>query len=97
MIHMVFMKLREGILTEELLREYQETFDAIRRDLPEDVKSARVLRNCVDRAQNMDILIKMELRDESALPRYLRHPRHVAIGEKMAEHIVSLASFDCEE
>ena len=97
MVHMVFMKLEEGFLTEEIFRVYRETFAAIAADLPEEVRRAEVLRNCVPREQNMDILIRLDLRDAESLPKYLRHPRHLAIGEKMNPHVLKLASFDYEE
>ena len=97
MIHMVFMKLEPGILTEEIFREYQDTFEKIHRDMPEDVLEAAVLRNCVDRDQNMDILIRLRLRGKEALGAYLQHPAHIAIGEKMNPHVVKIASFDYEE
>lgn len=96
MIHMVFMKLEDGFLTDAVFQEYCETFRAIASELPEDVKQAEVFRNCVDREQNMDLMIKLELNDPSALGKYLQNPHHIAIGKKMNPHVVKIASFDYE-
>ena len=97
MRHMVFMKLAPGSFDERAERDYVETFGELRRALPGDILSCRVLRNSVERAQNMDVLIEMTLAGPESLPRYLSHPLHRAIGERYAADIVSLASFDCEE
>ena len=97
MRHMVFMKLAPGRFDERAERDYAETFGELRRALPGDILSCRVLRNSVERAQNMDVLIEMTLAGPESLPRYLCHPLHRSIGERYAADIVSLASFDCEE
>ena len=89
MRHMVFMKLAPGRFDERAERDYVETFGELRRALPGDILSCRVLRNSVERAQNMDVLIEMTLAGPESL--------HRAIGERYAADIVSLASFDCEE
>ena len=94
MIHMVFMKLEDGFLTDAVFGEYCETFRTIAEELPEEVKRAEVFRNCVDREQNMDLLIRLELKNEASLSKYLQNPHHIAIGKKMNPHVVKIASFD---
>ena len=56
----------------------------------------RVSRNCIDRPQNMTVLIELLLRDETSLPKYLQHPLHKAIGERYNPYVEQIASFDCE-
>ena len=43
--HMVFMKLAPGRFDERAERDYVETFGELRRALPGDILSCRVLRN----------------------------------------------------
>ncbi|MBQ9307613.1 MAG: Dabb family protein [Clostridia bacterium] len=94
--HFVMMRLKDGIFDRAAEQDYIATFDAIREALPEDVLDVRVSRNCIDRPQNMTVLIELLLRDETSLPKYLQHPLHKAIGERYNPHVEQIASFDCE-
>ncbi len=97
MRHMVMMKLEEGRFDERAEADYRETFAKLKEALPEEILSVRVIRNCVARPQNMDVLIEMELKDEDSLPKYLKHPLHVAIGGRYNPYVVRIASFDERE
>ena len=94
MRHIVMMKLQPGVFDDKALADYRATFRALREALPEDVLAVRVIPNAVPREQNMDVMIEMELRDADSLPRYLRHPLHVGIGERWNPYVVKIASFD---
>lgn len=96
MRHMVFMKFRPGRFDERAGRDFDETFAALQVALPGDILSCRVLRNTVERGQNMDVLIEIALAGPESLPRYLSHPLHTAIGRRYDGDIVSIASFDCD-
>lgn len=97
MIHMVFMKMEPGILTEEVLQMYRDTYAKIQADLPEHVLQVEILRNCVERDQNMDLMIRLHLAGRDSLAVYLQNADHIAIGQKMNPHVLKIASFDYEE
>ena len=97
MRHLVMMKLQPGVFDDAAEADYRETFRQLQAALPEEIRSVRVLRNCVPREQNMDVCIEMELRGPESLPLYLRHPLHVGIGERYNPYVVKIASFDTEE
>ena len=89
MRHIVMMRLKPGIFDEAAEAEYRETFDALREALPEDILGVQVIRNIVDRPQNMTVMIE--------LPRYLNHPLHQAIGKKYNPFVEAIASFDAPD
>ena len=97
MRHIVMMRLKPGIFDAAAEQEYRETFAALAQALPEDILAVRVIRNSVDRPQNMTVMIEMQLKDESSLPRYLQHPLHQGIGKKYNPYVEAIASFDCPD
>ncbi|MBQ9010647.1 MAG: Dabb family protein [Clostridia bacterium] len=97
MRHIVMMRLKPGVFDEAAEREYRETFDALAREMPEEILRVQVHRNIVDRAQNMTVMIEMTLREEASLQRYLTHPLHVAMGKKYNPYVEAIASFDCPD
>ena len=97
MRHIVMMRLSPGVFDDATEKEYKETFHALQAALPEDILAVKVLRNTVDRKQNMTVMIEMILKDETSLPLYLNHPLHKAIGVKYNPHVEAIASFDCED
>ena len=94
--HLVMMRLKPGVFTPEALRDYTDTFRALKEALPEEVLEARVYENVIDRPQNMTVMIEMLLKDESSLPKYLKHPLHTEIGKRYNPSVEAIASFDCE-
>ena len=94
--HIVMMRLKPGVFTEEAEKDYRDTFEAIRDALPGDVLDVRVERNIVNRSQNMTVMIEMILRDESSLDLYLQHPLHREIGRRYNPSVEAIASFDSE-
>ena len=91
--HFVIFKFEEGFFTEEHLEEYEKAFAEIR-DAYEEIYDVRIHKNCVDRPANMDLMIEMDLQDESALSAYLSHPEHIRMGQKYNPHVTSRVSFD---
>ena len=87
----VASELSEAVIEED---EDQEIADP--EALPEDVLDVRVSRNCIDRPQNMTVLIELLLMNQDSLPKYLQHPLHKAIGERYNPYVEQIASFDCE-
>ena len=94
--HLVLMRLRPGVFTPEALKDYQDTFAALKAALPEDVLDVQVYTNVVDRPQNMTVMIEMLLASPGSLPRYLQHPLHQGIGKRYNPDVEAIASFDCE-
>jgi len=94
--HLVLMRLKPGVFTEEARQDYIDTFAALKVALPEDVLDAKVYENVVDRPQNMTVMVEMILKDEASLPKYLRHPLHQGIGRRYNPFVEAIASFDCE-
>ena len=91
------MKLKDGAFDGRALQDYVATFDALMKALPDDILAVKVSRNAVSRPSNMDVMIEMRLKDESSLGTYLRHPLHVAIGERYNPLVERIASFDTME
>ena len=91
--HFVIFRFEENFFTEENYNEYVKAFKIIE-DAFEGVKSAKVFRNCVDRAANMDLMIEMVLEDETVLTQYLNHPEHMRMGQKYNPHVTDRVSFD---
>ena len=89
-------RLQPGVFTPDALKDYRDTFAALKAALPEDVLDARVYTNVVDRPQNMTVMIEMLLASPASLPRYLQHPLHQGIGQRYNPNVEAIASFDCE-
>ncbi len=96
MIHLVFVKMKDGPVSDALLRELEDDFAAIAEAMAGEVPEVSLLRNCVARDQNADLLIRVEMRDPEVLPRYLEHPLHLAVREKLLAQAKTLTSFDYE-
>ena len=91
--HFVIFTFEEGFLQPEHIAEYKEVFSALVGEVP-GVLSAEVHENCVDRPANMDLMVIMDLEDESVLGQYLNHPKHAAMGAKYNPHVTKRISFD---
>ena len=96
MKHFVLMRLQPGVFDEKAERDYRETFEALRKALPEEILDVTVRRNVVDRPQNMTVMIEMTLKDRDSLQKYLTHPLHVGIGQRYNPFVEAIASFDCD-
>ena len=97
MRHFVCMKFEPGFFSPAVFEEIAAAFAALREALPEEILACTVHKNVVEREQNMDLMIEMELKDAGSLEKYLPHPLHRGIGKKMDPHIVKIASFDCDQ
>lgn len=57
-------------------------------------KDVKVYVNCIDREDNYDLMIEMDLANEKALNEYLDHPYHKEFIAYMINKIESKVSFD---
>ncbi len=97
MVHLVLMKFYPGKFNENVLRTIHMGYAEIQQELKDRILSVHLWRNCIERDQNMDLMIQIDLSAPEDLQVYLRHPRHVALMQKYQSDIVSIVSFDREE
>ncbi len=93
--HYVLFKYKEGFFSDEKLSEMKSVFDRVCRDV-DGVEGYTIDKNAVSRDSNMDLMVTMLLRDETALRAYVSHPAHVEISQRYAPNIVKICSFDKE-
>ena len=94
MQHCVLLKFEPGYFNNEILNYTKIVFGNIGK--LEGIEVVNVYENCIVRDSNMDIMIEMKVRDESALRAYLDNELHIAFANKVAAHLVSKVSFDYE-
>lgn len=94
MTHLVLMKFQENFLDEDNFIQIKEAYQELKEALPEEIIDIQLYRNIIDRESNMDILIKLELKNADSLPIYLRHTIHQAISTKMNPYVTTRVSFD---
>lgn len=87
-------RFEAGFFNGAVLKDAVDTFDTIKRELPEDVRAVEVCQNCVSREGNCDLAVILELKEEASLDRYLKHPIHVELVKRWVPHIEVRASFD---
>ena len=97
MVHSVLMKFQPGKFNDDVLQELRTGYTQIQHELQEHVRSVHLWQNCVERDQNMDLMIQLELNAPEDLQVYLHHPRHVALIQKYQPDILSIVSFDRED
>lgn len=91
-------RFQEGFFQDSVVEDAKKTFEVLKRELPEDIKSVEICRNCVDREGNCDLAVIMELKEAASLDRYLDHPVHRELVGRWAPEIRMRASFDsCED
>ena len=86
--HFVIFTFEKDFFKEEHYKEYCEAFDKIKNAF-DGIKDVKIHKNCVDRPANMDLMIEMDLEDESVLGQYLSYPEHVRMGEKYNPHVTT--------
>ncbi len=91
--HYVLFKFQAGFFNQTYLEEFQNCFSIITQDI-DGVLESNVYLNAVDRTSNMDVMIEMTLKEKSVLDQYLKHPKHVQMGEKFNPYIINRVSFD---
>lgn len=91
--HFVIFTFEKDFFKEEHYKEYCEAFAKIKNAF-DGIKDVKIHKNCVDRPANMDLMIEMDLEDESVLGQYLSYPEHVRMGEKYNSHVTNRVSFD---
>ena len=93
MKHLVLFRVQPGGLTEERKRQIEQVYAQLA-ELVEGLRSVKVYYNCVDREQNLDVMVEMELDGPQALKAYLEHPLHVEFAADSREFISQAVSFD---
>ena len=93
MRHYVLLKFEPNYYNKDVVDFTKNTFNKIKDSL-DGIFNVKVLRNCIERDSNMDIMIEMELKDEESLTAYLEHELHLKYASVIDKHIVSKVSFD---
>ncbi len=95
MTHYVLFKFKEGFMGPEVLRRFEDTYAQLKELIPDDIKDYRIYGNCVERDSNMDMMVKIELKEKASLQRYLQHPKHIELISSFSAKEKSRVSFDC--
>lgn len=91
--HFCGLKFKKDSLTEADGKRIDEIFDEIERTVP-GVHKARVLRNCIHRKENMDLMIEMLIEEEQTLLDYLNCEPHRKFAENYGSYVDQRISFD---
>ncbi len=91
--HFVIFQFEKDFFTKDNYEEYCQAFDKIQKAFT-GIKAVKIHRNCIDRPANMDLMIEMDLANESVLSEYLSFPEHMRMGEKYNPHVINRVSFD---
>ncbi len=91
--HYVIFTFEKNFFTDKAYEEYCNAFEIIKNAF-DGIKEVKIHKNCVDRPANMDLMVEMDLTDESVLGQYLSYPEHVRMGEKYNPHVINRVSFD---
>lgn len=94
MRHIVMFRFVDGYFSELVFVHAIAVFDRLKEELPEEIRSVEVCKNCISRQGNSDLAVIMELKDETSLDRYLNHPIHLEFVKQWLPNITARASFD---
>ena len=94
MTHFLLLKFEDGFFSDEIFRLAQAIFSQLSKEVPA-VGETAVLRNCIVREENADLLVRMEL-SRDGMKEYLEHPLHRRFVDTVDSHVVRRMSFDCE-
>lgn len=94
MKHLVLFRFESNFLTSNRIQEAEHALHELKKELSQDILDTAVQRNCVQRDVNYDLLMELELADESSLEKYLQHPAHMALVKEWSPHITGRVSFD---
>ena len=93
MYHYVLLKLKEGCTAAEIRKDYDELFPQLLEQVPE-LEEVEFLENCIVRDINMDVMIRSKFSDPEGLPKYLKHPLHLAFAARTGGNVVNRVAFD---
>lgn len=96
MIHYFLLKFEPDYYGRDVLNYTKEVFNSIVNTI-DDVLSAEVYGNCIERDSNMDIMVVMRFGSKEALSSYLNHQLHLEFVNTIDKHVVSRVSFDCND
>lgn len=91
--HFVIFKFEDNFFTEDNYKEYCNAFEIIKSTF-DGILDVKIHKNCIDRPANLDLMIEMDLKDETVLPQYLNHEEHIRMGQKYNPHVTNRVSFD---
>lgn len=94
MKHLVLFRFESHFLTSDRILEAEHALDELKMALPQNILTTAVRRNCVQRDVNYDLLMELELADETSLEKYLQHPVHMRLVKEWSPHITGRVSFD---
>ena len=93
MVHYLLLKFKEDMLSDSIIDTFMDRFTALEKR-HEGIVNPQVYRNIVDRPDNMDLMITIELRSMQDLRTYLDSPEHAELQERYKDLIVQAVSFD---
>ena len=95
MKHYLLLKFNIGLSISESANTARELLGRLVGSV-EGFLSVRVYENCIDREDNFDLMIEMDLAGKEALYAYLEHPYHVEFVRHMKNKVAKKISFDRE-
>lgn len=93
MKHYVLLKLKADKFHEGIVSVSREILGKLVGEVS-GLISVNVHTNCIDRADNYDLMIEMDLANEETLYTYLDHPYHQEFIDYMGHRIETKVSFD---
>lgn len=95
MKHYVLLKFAPGTDLDAVEKKVSGVYAQLDSVLP-FLNDPCVMRNCVERDSNADIMVSVDLDTPEKLQDYLTHPLHVQMGQDLKDALVGRTSFDCE-
>ena len=95
MKHYIFLKLKDGVDVKEMCSRIEHLL----LPLPEEIPGAgkvNAIANCVDRAENLDIMLEMPMESQSVLAAWMENPLHKALIAMAGPNAQAKLTFDCE-
>lgn len=92
-MHYLMLKLDEPGLSDQVVTVAEKLFYSMCQET-DYVKNVQVLMNDIQRKDNADVLIIMQLEGEAALRKYLSHPAHMEFVKIIDPHLIRKTSFD---
>ncbi len=93
MKHYVLLKFKKGQLSEEISVMAQQILGKLV-EAVEEIKTVTVHTNCVNRQDNYDLMVEMDLANKETLQTYLDHPYHKEFIEYVKDKVEAKVSFD---
>ncbi len=92
-MHYLMLKLDDPSLADRVATVAEKLFYSMCQET-DYVKNVKVLINYIQRKDNADVLIIMQLEGETALEKYLSHSAHMEFVKVVDPHLIRKTSFD---